>query len=205
MLRLLLLLSLLPCCFSCCYPPLLSCFYLLSPKAVRYSTRVSRYTSQACIVYRLGKLNIVSRIGKHEKHEWLMLEKLFLSLSLCLFPPPSLSLSLSVCVYTRPDRVSTRVSRYILPTLCIVYRLVYRDIFSVSTRVSTRQKKLNIAQPYFPPPPFIPDSSRLRPHHQVGRGHFGRGGGQRRQNDPGGGATARLGLREMRPLQGTVP
>ncbi len=128
MLRLLLLLSLLPCCFSCCYPPLLSCFYLLSPKAVRYSTRVSRYTSQACIVYRLGKLNIVSRIGKHEKHEWLMLEKLFLSLSLCLFPPPlSLSLSLCVCVYpTRPCidsciaihfanfvyRVSTRVSRY---------------------------------------------------------------------------------------------
>ncbi len=31
--------------------------------------------------------------------------------------------------------------------MCIVYRLVYRDTFAVSTRVSTRQEILDIAQP----------------------------------------------------------
>ena len=30
--------------------------------------------------------------------------------------------------------------------VCIVYRLVYRDTFAVSTRVSTRQEILDIAQ-----------------------------------------------------------
>ncbi len=34
---------------------------------MRYSTRVSRYTSRACIVHRLGKLNIVSCITKRGK------------------------------------------------------------------------------------------------------------------------------------------
>ena len=32
---------------------------------------------------------------------------------------------------------------------CIVYWLVYRDTFAVSTRVSTRQENLDIAQPYY--------------------------------------------------------
>ncbi len=106
-------------------------------KAVRYSTRVSRYTSQAYIVYRLGKPNIVSRIDKVAK----MVKKLFShSLSPLLFLP-FLSLSLPPC--TRPV-ISTTTS--IIP--CIVYRLVYRDTFAVSTRVSTQQEIWDIAQPY---------------------------------------------------------
>ena len=50
------------------FDPLLIFFQKLEIKTVRYSTRVSRYTSQGCIVYRLGKLNIVSCIGKYENN-----------------------------------------------------------------------------------------------------------------------------------------
>ncbi len=49
-------------CNVCIYVSMYVSMYE-SIKAVRYSTRVSRYTSQACIVYRLGKPNIVSCIG----------------------------------------------------------------------------------------------------------------------------------------------
>ncbi len=37
--------------------------WVSNKEAVRYSTHVLQYTSQACIVYRLGKLNIASCIG----------------------------------------------------------------------------------------------------------------------------------------------
>ncbi len=96
----------------------------LGCKAVRYSTRVSRYTSQACIVYRLGKQNIIS----------------------CTL---SLSLSLSLSLPLSSSKIPCIMYRLVYRDTfgAILYRLVYHDTFAVSTRVSTREDNLDIAQP----------------------------------------------------------
>ncbi len=118
---------------------------------MRYSTRVSRYTSQACIVYRLGKLNIVScRVWQYVQYvQYCIVHNHFTfskenfckfatTLLLLQHPPPP----------TSPPPCMNSCIAILFALFCIVYRLVYRDIFRVSTRVSTRQEICDIAQPY---------------------------------------------------------
>ncbi len=104
-------------CYSCMGCKCLDDDMKLIGKAVRYSTR---YTSQACIVYRLGKPNIVSCIDKPNS---LLVTKHRLSLQIGAKGAMSaytvlyvyISTELPICLLTLVGhvyRVSTSVSRY---------------------------------------------------------------------------------------------